>query len=134
MTNMRVTTNVNNRYIDANWSEEELYALAASNCKEMPQSFSAYIGGNAQYSNQPCQAFTIFKPDDLSIKQSPGKLRRDFTLRVQSDMRTSTGFHIQQNQVASYVYRFFVVSIYAQDFLTFGRDRKVEKRLLTQFV
>lgn len=127
-----VKTNLNTQVVDRGWSEMEIFAKTSSLCREMTHSFSAYTGGLLQYASQPCQSFALFKTDDLNL-ETPGTLT-DFTLQIQADLLTATGYHVQGPTVGSYVYRFFVVSFYAEDFISMTDNGIVEKRVRSQFL
>lgn len=140
--NITLTVDVNNRFIDNRFNTQELFLLTSKNCKDLPFNFQTFIGGNRQYSVQPGNSFIFLKPDDISIKQSTGRRRNDFTLQIDSTLRTRTGFSIgattgvgaTADTTGNYVYKLMVCTIYNQNFITLGKDRKVEKRTVSQFI
>ena len=131
---LTVAVNVNNQLVNTDWTETELYNTTAANCRAIPISLGAWVGGSQQYANHAGQTFCLFRPDDLSIDTSPGIITRDFTVQLRGTVRTSTGFGKQGQNVSTLAYKLFVVSFYGQDLITLDRERRVEKRLRTQFV
>ena len=135
-----ITVDVNNRKVDTNWDSRDIFSITKRNCNKLPFNYSSFLGGNKQYSEQPGNSFLLLRPDDLSIKQSTGVLRRDFTLQIDANLRTSTGYSISGGVGAgnallgNYEYTLMVVTFYDQTLITLGKERKVEKRLFTQFI
>ena len=135
MSNTRIELNVNNTKVNTTWDTRDLYTTTARNCKQIPFDFTSYLGGPGQYNHKPCNFFTLLRPDDLSIKIPPGQIRTQFAIRVTTDLTTATGYwkQGQDDVIGSYRYKFHVVPIFSEDFITLSKD-KVEKRRKVQFV
>ena len=137
ISDLQITTDINNRYVTTEYNTRELYNITAKNSCSIPGDYASFLGGNSKYGSSPSMCYVALTSDDLSIKYSTGTKRNQFTLQIEANLTTATGFNRQRSNdgaLGNYPYLFHVALVYAEDFITLSKDRKVEKRLHTQFV
>ena len=134
---LSLLVDVNNEKVNTQWDEREIYAVTAKNCRKMPYSFFAYLGGSGQYARQPCQTFALFRPSDLSIPYGTGVQRNNFTVKIDTTLAASTGFSKDGavgTATGAYNYKLMFAPVFAEDFVTLNRNGVVEKRLHSKFI